>query len=258
MIASAMKPLVIDLGGVAYQRVIRDREASMDTGDLWGKYWESIDLNISNSQVREISPATASKIIEKYEWLGTMPAIVLSCFGIFFEDLCAGAVVYSPEYTENLGVWDKYGYTNKIILLARGACVHWAHPHSASRLIRASMKLLPERYRVVTCTVDGEAGEIGTIYQACGFDYVGQMSKGGARASFVQSDGTRLSGRQLGRMHGSRGVDRLTAMGVKVESVPRKQRYFGFRGKPKEVQELRSTIQHLIKPYPKRCQGGVN
>jgi hypothetical protein len=37
------------------------------------------------------------------------------------------------------------------------------------------MDLLPERYQIVTATVDAAAGEIGIIYQACGFDYVGVM-----------------------------------------------------------------------------------
>jgi hypothetical protein len=66
-------------------------------------------------------------------------------------------------------VWDAYGYSGRIITLARGACVPWAHPHAASKLIRRSMDLLPERYKIVTASVDRLAGEIGTIYQACGF-----------------------------------------------------------------------------------------
>jgi hypothetical protein len=27
---------------------------------------------------------------------------------------------------ENLGTWDKYGYSGQIIALLRGACTHWA------------------------------------------------------------------------------------------------------------------------------------
>ena len=37
------------------------------------------------------------------------------------------------------------------------------------------MKMLPEEYKVVTATVDEHAGEIGTIYQACNFHYIGSM-----------------------------------------------------------------------------------
>ena len=84
----------------------------------------------------------------------------------FLRGRLGGAVVFGPEDSENLGIWDKYGYTGKIIALKRGACVHWAHPHAASKLIRRSMDLLPARYQVITATVDAAAGEIGTIYQA--------------------------------------------------------------------------------------------
>jgi hypothetical protein len=40
------------------------------------------------------------------------------------------------------------------------------------------MALLPDRFKVVTATCCKAAGEIGTIYQAAGFDYVGQMLQG--------------------------------------------------------------------------------
>jgi hypothetical protein len=42
-----------------------------------------------------------------------MPAIVKYCYGIFFGDICGGVVVFSNEYSENTGVWDKYEFTNK-------------------------------------------------------------------------------------------------------------------------------------------------
>jgi hypothetical protein len=250
--------------GKAHQRRIREREQISDMGDLFGRYWERIDIDIGKSEVRQVSIATAKKIIERYEWLGTMPAVIWACFGIFFEGECGGVVCYGPEYAENLGVWDKYGYTGKLILLSRGACVHWAHPHAASRLIRRSMSLLPDRFRVVTCTVDESAGEIGTIYQACGFDYVGIMADErrralgtghGKRAVIVNPDGSFVSQRQLGQKYGTQGVSTLRALGVPVVEVSMKGRYFGFRGDRREVASNRASIAHLIKPYPKRKTG---
>jgi hypothetical protein len=119
----------------------------------------------------------ARTIIERHEWLGTMPAVARCAFGLFFGDRLGGAVIYGDEYAENRGVWDRYGFTGRIVALLRGACLPWAHPHSASKLIRRSMALLPERFRVVTATCCAAAGEVGTIYQACGFDYVGAMRR---------------------------------------------------------------------------------
>jgi hypothetical protein len=214
----------------------------------------SFEANIESAVVKEIGTAEARAVIEKYEWLGTMPAFIVRCFGIFFDGVCGGVVVYSTEYAENLGVWDKFGFTGRIICLSRGACVHWAHPHSASKLIRTSMRMLPAKYKVVTCTVDAQAGEIGTIYQACGFDYVGIMSKGGNRASIITPDGKHISSRAAYILYGTRSIKKLRGMGLKVASVPRKGRYFAFAGSKKEKKEHRNNIEHLFKPYPKRLE----
>ena len=136
--------------------MINDRLAAEANGRL--------DLSLARSEVRAIDIAAARSIIEQYE---PMPAVVLYAFGLFFDSVIGGAVVYSPEYAENLGRWDRYGFTGRIILLSRGACLHWTPKNSASRLVRGSMRLLAAQYEVVTATVDATLGEAGTIYQAC-------------------------------------------------------------------------------------------
>ena len=132
----------------------------------------------------------------------------------------------------------------------RGACLHWAHPHSASKLIRGSMNLLPARYQVVTATVDAAAGEIGTIYQACGFDYVGVMRAGGR--ALVRVNGRHMSERQAGRLAGTQGARALARLGFDAIQVPRRGRYFAFRGDKRERERNRSAIERRIKSYPKR------
>ncbi len=245
----------------AHQRIIRERRASEDSdADLFGRWWRGIDARIENAEIREVSYDTAWAIIEKYEWLGSMPGMIWHCYGIFFSGCCGGVVVYGPEYAENLGVWNKYGYTGKIIALLRGACVHWANPNAASHLIRGSMRLLPAKYQIITCTTDRTAGEIGTIYQACGFDFVGPMSRG-KRASIKAHDsnssthvGRATSARHLGRKYGTQGYKALRAMGIDVEEVPGKGRYFAFRGPRAAKKKHRAAIRHIIKPYPKRAE----
>jgi hypothetical protein len=144
--AAAIKPRK------AHQRVIREQLAAAANG-------MERTVGIRTALVRPITIAEAKAIIVQYEWLGTLPAVTRHCYGIFFDGELGGAVVYGDEYGENLGVWDRYGYSGRIIALLRGACLPWAHPHAASKLIRRSMDLLPERYRVVTATVDALAGE---------------------------------------------------------------------------------------------------
>jgi hypothetical protein len=81
------------------------------------------------------------------------------------------------------------------------------------------MTLLPSRYKVITATVDGAAGEIGTVYQACGFDYVGTMRAGGRTR--VAINGTQISERQAGRIAGARGARALAQLGFDAAPAPR-------------------------------------
>lgn len=258
----------------AHQRIIREKKAGENSSDLFGKYWEKINRDISNAVVREVEYKTAEKIILEYEWLGCMPAVVWHCYGIFFDNCCAGVVCYGPEYSENLGKigrergiacadWSKYGFEGKMILLNRGACVHWAHPHCGSKLIRQSMKLLPEKYEVITATVDDAAGEIGTIYQACGFSYIGSMRDSNANVNSRKMDrdawlvdGKMLGSRAIRQLCGSSSNEAVakkfpTAQKIRQNS---KHRYFGFRGSRKAVRAHQQAIFHMMKPYPKREQ----
>jgi hypothetical protein len=105
----------------------------------------------------------------------------------------------------------------------------------------------------VTASVDATAGEIGTLYQACNFHFVGVLARGG-RILVRKGDGTTMSGRQARRRFGSESITALRALGVEAVPVPRRARYFAFRGSARECKRLRRAIAPLIKPYPKRGQ----
>jgi hypothetical protein len=230
----------------AYQRLIRE-SSGIETDPA---------LDIRTATVREISYSQAQAIIERHEWLGTMPVSVRHCYGLFFGERLAGAVVYADETGENLGVWDAYGFTGKIICLARGASEPWAHEHSGSKLIRGSMRLLPRKFKVITATADETGGELGVLYQAAGFDYVGLMSAGGARFQATDAEGNVLSDRQCRQQYKTASVPRLRMLGLTINQVPRKVRYFGFRGSTKEIRTLRAAIADKIRSYPKRVAFG--
>lgn len=259
----------------AHQRIIREQRQAEDAdADLFGRWWQGINVDIRKADVREISYETAKSVIEKYEWLECMPAVVWHQYGIFFDGCCAGVVCYGPEYSENLGRiaretgrkcadWSQYGYEGKMILLSRGACAHWAHPHAGSKLIRGSMKLLPSRFEVVTATCDPAAGEIGSIYQACGFEYVGSMrdNREAVNSRYMDRDGWMVNGKIVGsrsmrQQCGSTRTDEIAAIfpdAVKIKQHS-KHRYFAFRGPSPVQRKHRAAISHLIRPYPKRAE----
>lgn len=243
--------------GEAYQYKMRMRYAEEEKHD---RYWEQYDLSIKNSIVKEISFKEAKCIIDKYEWLGKMPVCLKHCYGMFFpskngdgRELLGGVTVFSREYAENQGVWDKYGYTGKIILLARGVNLHFCPKNSNSHLIMESINLLPEKYEVITCTVDSLAGEVGTIYQACNFDYVGIMRKTKERYGYI-IDGKIYSERTIRQKYGTQKTDVIKKIIPNVQIIKQKSkgRYFYFRGNKRQKRQLKSSISNLIKPYPKR------
>jgi len=232
-----------------HQYIRRLEKAEEDKHNLFGAWWEDIDTAFAKAIVREIDIVTAKAVIEDYEWLRCMPAVIWHCYGIYFDNrACGGAVVFGPEYSENLGVWDKYGYTDKLILLSRGACAHWTPRNTASYLISRAVKLLPRKYKVVTATVDSLAGEIGTIYQACNFIYVGRMRATPTRSAW------KLDGRLIGSrsMRAKLGHQRRNEIPLEHIEQVSKERYFYFRGSSRERRLLRETISHLEKSYPKR------
>jgi len=246
-----------DTVGEAWQYKLRQKYADEEKRD---PYWEDYNLTIDKSIVRPISFNEAKEVIDKYEWLGCMPVCVKHCFGVFFPHkteqdkwLLGGVTVFSAEYAENTGVWDKYGFGGKIILLARGVCVHFCPKNTNSHLIIESIKLLPEEYEVVTCTVDNLAGEVGTIYQSCNFHYVGVMRKNKKRTGCV-IDGKLYGSRTLRQMFGTQDKKKIKELHPEAVFVEQKSkgRYFYFRGDKRTKRKHYKAIEPLIKPYPKR------
>jgi hypothetical protein len=261
--------------GKAHQRKIReDRQQEAQKENLFGAWWEGLEIDIKKAVVKPIDRKTCETIILEYEWLGCMPSVVWFMFGIFFDGACGGVVCYGPEYSENLGKqareqgrkcadWSKYGFEGKMILLSRGACTHWAHPHSGSKLIRESMRQLPSKFEVVTCTVDHAAGEIGTIYQACGFHYVGSMREANpaVKSRKMDRDGWMIDGkiwssRSIRQRCGTTKESDIKAVFPKAIKIKQhsKHRYFAFMGSKVAQKTHWKAIAHLVKPYPKRAK----
>ena len=189
-----------------------------------GETWKHLNRDIGNAVIKPITNKLAKEIVEEYEWLGCMPAISKYCFGI--------------------------------------VCVHWAHPHSGSKLIMESIKQLPPEYDVITCTIDKAAGEVGTIYQACNFYYIGSM-RGNNPKTAGSAGRCRFGVKIDGKIYGSRAMRSKVGSQKKADILARypqaifikqyeKHRYFYFRGSKNNKKHLKKGINDFIKPYPKR------
>jgi predicted DNA-binding transcriptional regulator AlpA len=124
--------------------------------------------------------------IERHEWLGKMPHRPTHRFIATYKGILAGVVVMAtPNAFSNL-LGKEHRDLEKLI--SRGACISWSPKNLASALIMYSVRWMAKNthYRLFTAYSDVEARELGTIYQACNFIYLGQNS--GARFEYFDPD----------------------------------------------------------------------
>jgi hypothetical protein len=167
---------------ICFQKEMRDREAAADPREQDTK----IDYTIG-----PIGAEEATEFIKRYEWLGTAGhAIARYCARNEFNEVAAVAVFGRPN-VQSAGLCRKINpasldetmldddddrtYFKKVACLDRGACAHWAHPHTGSWFITKALQLAHDEHglEIFYAYSDEEAGEIGTIYQACGWLYLG-------------------------------------------------------------------------------------
>jgi len=118
------------------------------------------------------------RFIERHEWLGKLPNRPTERFTARLRgsQTLAGVVVMATPnaFSHMLGKENK----NLEKLISRGASISWAPKNMGSWLIMNSIKWMVRNtvYRSFTAYSDPEAKELGTIYQACNFIYLGQTS----------------------------------------------------------------------------------
>jgi len=112
--------------------------------------------------------------IKKYEWLGSVGVFPKWIFTARFEEKLGGVVLINePTGYSNLLGKNTKGYE---ALIQRGACASWTPKGLGSKLIMFSCNWMVKNTekRFFVAYSDSEAGEIGTIYQACNFEYLGK------------------------------------------------------------------------------------
>jgi len=192
-----------------HQRKIREMEALKPEPDEHLK--REAAASFDNAYVREITRKEAENIIVRYEWLKNMGTTRWS-MGLLFKHPTNG-----QEYLAGVACFGDTAGTNvysaicgeewkrRAITLVRGACVPWAdrviHKDgkvhtgaAASFLINDACRLMVEKgFNIFLGYSDVEASEVGTVYQAAGWHYVG---RGGSDTVQRRSDG-RLIGSKI-------------------------------------------------------------
>jgi hypothetical protein len=250
--------------GKAHQRLIREHMATQPETDLEEK--KRLAADFKNATVREITYDEAKNVIMANEWLGNMGTTEWT-YGLFFGKYLAGVACFGSTAGTNVASSICGAeHRHKVTTLCRGACVHWAHPHSASFLVSSACREMTKKgCHIVVAYSDPEAGEVGTVYQACNFLYCGTTSP---TEKFRRPDGKIYDSRQvrnLSRDHriGTPKYKRSRAEQKKLmieqgfeffKDDVRKLRYVGIYGDRRQKRALRAALKWSVLPYPKRIQ----
>lgn len=213
---------------------------------------EASNLRVSDF-VMEFVPKTdkqsvkeIKEFIERHEWLGKISIYPTHFFTARYKGILAGVIIMDMPNAFSKILGEK---TKKLErLISRGACISWSPKNLASSLIMFSIKWMVKNsnYRVFTAYSDPEAKELGTIYQACNFYYMGQNS--GAGKQYKIDSGKWVSDRYFR----SRSVYKKLAVnsGIEWDATWVEKEKLHWNLMPPEIV---AQIRQLSKDYQKRC-----
>lgn len=137
-------------------------------------------LRVSDFQFKEVTDkqerSKLKQFIERHEWLGNLSQYTTHWFGCYYGDVLAGVILFNmPNAFSKM-----LGEDTKTLerLISRGACISWSPKNLASSFLMWCVNYMVKntQYRLFTAYSDPTAKELGTIYQACNFYYLGQNS----------------------------------------------------------------------------------
>lgn len=209
-------------------------------------------LDKTTVTVKEILLGDAKDLIMKYEWLPTFGNRMFKAYGLFINGKVIGAVSYSRPYTKGSAEFIcGLEYSKKMCILGRGVCEPNSPHNASSYLISKSLKLLAEAtdYRIVMAYADERAGEIGTVYQAASWMYIGTTKK---HYEF-EYDGKVMHGKSARSYAKRHGLKPPSKFGKEFAGIsPIKHRYIKFIGDKSDKKQLMKLLKVNILNYPKR------
>lgn len=230
----------------AHQRILREEAQSVDP--------RAADANLSGARVSRIDRGLATPFIVKYEWLRTMPTATRVCYGLFNAGgELMGVSVFGNGGGSNAANLCGEEFRHRAICLERGACAHFAPKNASSFLISRSCALAHKEHGwcIFYAYADALAGEIGQVYQAANWHYIGftrdRSGKQTTRNMWKLPIAGEITSKAMRSKYGSAAVAR--ANGLSPAPVPERSRYVWFEGHRRSWLKL---LRYPIKPYPKR------
>lgn len=197
-------------------------------------------FDLRTSRVEPVSISFAADYIRKYNYTGRMTNFTKYTFGHFFGDKCGGVNVFgipTGQYTARFP--DK-----KVLQLYRGVSLPGTPKCSGSFLTSGSLRWLRKNtdVDVVVAFCNPHDDEIGTIYQASNWSYLGLTPS----SPVFLIDEQRVHNRVLQGRHGTSNLEALRRIyGDRLRVVEGS-------GKHRYAFSLRKDFIIPSQPYPKR------
>ena len=137
-----------------------------------------LSLNVDDFDFKIITDkkerTNLSNFIKRHEFLVNLSQFTTHWFACYYNEILAGVILmnmpnaFSKLLGENTPKLER--------LISRGACISWSPKNLASSFLMWCINWMIHntQYRLFTAYSDPSAKELGTIYQACNFYYLGQ------------------------------------------------------------------------------------
>mgnify|MGYP005809965063 CR=1 FL=1 len=190
----------------------------------------------------------ASYACRRWHYSHSMPAGRLVCVGAWEAGRYVGAVVFGRGASSEIGSPFQLRQ-DAIAELCRVALDR--HTAPTSQVVSIAVRLL-RRFcpglRLIVSYADPEHGHVGTLYQACGWLYIGRTNS----ESLIRLNGCLLHPRTVASRYRTRSIDWLRAHvaadAAHVRTLPK------FRYALPLDDAMRRQLEARREPYPKRAK----
>lgn len=201
--------------------------------------------------VRKIQPIDAHYLLLNVHYARRLPSISYA-FGLFDGLEMRGVITYGTPSASTLRRGLAGSEYESIVLELNRLCLVDNQPNEASRLVGASLRMLPKP-AIVVSFADTEQGHEGVVYQATNFLYTGLSAK---RTDWKVEGLEHLHGQTIAdQVRGSEGR-RVDAIKAKygnrfyLKERSRKHRYVMLLGSKYQKRKMLEALRYPVLPYP--------
>ena len=220
-----------------------------NVSDMKQMQWQSSFFDVLDGySVAPIQAQDADYLILNVHYAKRRPSITYA-FGLFNAGELVGVVTYGTPASSTLlrGICGD-DWAQHVLELNRLVLVN-NKPHEASRLVGASLKLLPKP-SIIVSYADTKQKHEGIVYQATNFMYTGLSSK--FRDPVVRGLEHQHHATYAHGLTNAQLIEKYGADNVYFIERSRKHRYIIFVGSKTQRKQMLKDLRYEIQPYPNK------